>query len=266
MRRLSIAFLCFFCSIAARADAQPLVQGLDHIPIAVRDLERAGADFAALGFALKPGRPHDNGLRNLHAKFPDGTEIELITASRAADPLSSFYVDWLKAGDGPALLGLYAPDFDAIARRLRDMGIGFARRRDLIGFNDPSLRHVFFARRQKAPSDRPEHFAHANTAFGLRGLWLAGDLATPVLRDLPAGERTLRSPCAPFGSGLSTLRLPEGEIVLLPPAGGRSIVAATLVVGSLEAVRRLIPTAVTGCASDSLWVETHGLWLEFRQP
>ena len=35
--------------------AQLMVQGLDHIPIAVRDLEQAGADFEALGFVLKPG-------------------------------------------------------------------------------------------------------------------------------------------------------------------------------------------------------------------
>jgi len=67
---------------AGPAAPEPVVRGLDHVPLAVKDLEQAKADFEALGFALKPGRPHDNGLRNAHVKFPDGTEIELITADR----------------------------------------------------------------------------------------------------------------------------------------------------------------------------------------
>jgi glyoxalase-like protein len=82
------------------AVAEPLVRGLDHIPIVVRDLDRAAADFEALGFVLKPGRPHANGLHNVHAKFPDGTELELISPSTPTDDLSHRYVEWLRQGDG----------------------------------------------------------------------------------------------------------------------------------------------------------------------
>ena len=53
--------------------AAPIVAGLDHVPVAVRDLEAAAADYRRLGFVLKPGRPHANGIRNVHAKFADGT-------------------------------------------------------------------------------------------------------------------------------------------------------------------------------------------------
>ena len=69
----------------------PAITGLDHIPIAVRDLDRAAADYRALGFALKPGRPHDNGISNAHVKFPDGTELELITAPEAREGI----IRWL---------------------------------------------------------------------------------------------------------------------------------------------------------------------------
>ena len=41
----------------------PAVLGLDHVPIAVEDLERAAERYRALGFSLKPGRPH--GVRVL---------------------------------------------------------------------------------------------------------------------------------------------------------------------------------------------------------
>ena len=54
--------------------------------------------------------------------------------------------------------------------------------------------------------------------------------------------------------------------MLLPIAAqriaGRPIVAATVTVGNFEPIRRLGPRAVARC--DSLWVESHGLWLEFR--
>jgi len=224
--------------LASPASGQSLVQGLDHIPIAVRDLAQATADFEALGFVLKPGRPHANGLRNVHAKFPDGTEIELITASAPTDELSRRYVDWLKQGEGPVLLGLYAPD----------------------GTPSPPPAGIFFDRRQRSPTDRPAHFAHPNGARTLAAAWVAG--LDGVNQIVPGAWR-----CSPFGAPLGVLRLPEGEIVSLPPAAqrlpGRFVVGATVEVGSLNTVRPFVPRPFEGC-SDSLWVETHGLWLEFR--
>src|SRR4030095_13804928 len=110
LRRLSSIVLVLSATTAALRAQDAVVRGLDHIPLAVRDLEQSQADFEALGFVLKPGRPHANGLRNAHAKFPDGTEIELITAVSASDALSSDYVDWLKQGAAPAFRGFFALD------------------------------------------------------------------------------------------------------------------------------------------------------------
>ena len=57
----------------AAQNASPLVTGLDHVIILVNDLDAAASRYRAMGFALKPGRPHDIGrnkaagadLRNL---------------------------------------------------------------------------------------------------------------------------------------------------------------------------------------------------------
>ena len=253
--RFLFPFLALLLALswAASALAQPVVRGLDHIPVVVKDLERAGSDFEALGFVLKPGRPHANGLRNLHAKFADGTEIELITATAATDALSSSYVDWLKQGDGPVSVGLYRPGAPA-----------------------PSLPGIFFDRRQHSPSDRPEHFAHPNGATTLSAVWLAGSPAERQIIDLPAGAFVAEDACAPFGSSDRVLKMTEGDIVFLPASRqvipGRPIIAATVTVTSLAATRALLAAngtafrQVDGCTRKSLWVETHGLWLEFRQP
>ena len=53
--------------------------GIDHMPTVVADLEKASESYRRIGFSLKPGRAHDNGLRNNHTKFRDGSGIELVS-------------------------------------------------------------------------------------------------------------------------------------------------------------------------------------------
>jgi hypothetical protein len=251
MGRLFLAlFLTLWC--AASASAQQRVLGLDHIPVVVKDLARAKADFEKLGFVLKPGHPHDNGLRNEHVKFADGTEIELITATAATDALSAQYVDWLRDGDGPVSLGLYRP-----------------------GAPPAPPPGVFFAGRQRSPTDLPAHFDHPNGAVTLSGVWLAGSPAERKISGLP-GAKLVQTPfCAPFGFGSKTVQFKEGEVLLLPESAqivrGRPIVAATVTVNNLTTLQGVFAATKTrsrqavGCARKSLWVETHGLWLEFRE-
>jgi catechol 2,3-dioxygenase-like lactoylglutathione lyase family enzyme len=250
-RLLPILFLVFFCAMPAVAQ-QPVL-GLDHIPVVVKDLDRAKQDFMKLGFTLKPGRPHDNGLRNAHVKFADGTEIELITPTEASDELSTQYVDWLREGDGAVSLGLYRP-----------------------GQTPAPPPGVFFAGRQQSPTDLPEHFDHPNGAVTLSGVWLAGSPAEAKLSNLPGARAAQASFCAPFGYGTKIVQWKEGELYFLPESQqivpGRPIVAATVTVRSLAAVQGVFAATRTkarpaaGCARNSLWVETHGLWLEFIEP
>jgi hypothetical protein len=255
------------------------IRGLNHIPTAVRDLGRASADFTRLGFVLKPGRPHADGIRNAHVKFPNGGEIELITADKRVDALTGGYVDFLKHGEGPAYWGLYAPDEAALSAALRARGLTPDNPSGLIvASGRPGLDQLFFADRGPAPSDRPEHFAHPNSAYRLQAVWLAG--ASPQRRLLAslAGPPTTGPACAPFAARGDVLRLTEGEeIWFLPPLSGqrpeRTIVAATVLVRSLSTARAVLDRNAVRyrtrtCAPGSLWIgpaEAHGLWLELRQ-
>jgi hypothetical protein len=244
--------------VAAGAFGQPAptIRGLDHIPIAVLDLDAGAARFRALGFVLKPGRPHANGIRNVHAKFPDGTELELITAPEAVDDLTRKYRAHLSQGDGPAFLAFYTPDGPPVG---------------------PRPPYVFFGQRNASPTDRPEHFAHPNGAESFVAVWLAG-------ADLSAERTLLRSSGATFSTRrvfvpepvvAEIARLEEGEVVLLPSShqivGGRRIVGSTLGVRSLEAVRAAAGTVQLrrqAGAPASLFAPpdaANGLWLEFRE-
>lgn len=75
---MTARFAVLFLGMAALVSAQtaPQINGLDHINIAVVDLEAAAERYRDLGFSLKPGARHTNGIRNRHVKFPDGTELE----------------------------------------------------------------------------------------------------------------------------------------------------------------------------------------------
>ena len=257
------AVALFLATLVAWPQPGPAIEGLDHIPIAVSDLAAAAERYRALGFSLKPGRPHDNGITNQHVKFPDGTELELITAPEARDALTTKYRRHLASGDGPAFLAFFAPARERVPRQLH-----------------APLDYIFFGGRNASPTDRPEHFAHENTAESFIEVWLANDTLTrerELLEKLGATfvRRTVHVPDAMTAE---VARLKEGEVVFLP--GSRQIVKGRRIVGAAVRVRHLTRArqviekgAVRGVQSggrtgSSLFLPpgaTHGLWLELRE-
>jgi catechol 2,3-dioxygenase-like lactoylglutathione lyase family enzyme len=261
----------------AAQHAPPLVTGLDHIIILVNDLEAAATRYRAMGFALKPGRPHDNGIRNQHVKFEDGTELELLTAPEPKDQLTTQYRRYLAQGDGPAHLVLYAPDPDALAKRI--VGGEFGAERDgLITFPiGHRLRPIFFGGRNTSPTDRPEHFAHRNSAYSLTRAWLAVDHAAPELKLFTAvgGSVSAADVQVPEPARVRTVTFGADRVLLLPGSrqrlSGRPVVGASVVVKHLTSVRSELQASglnpVVGTASTIVLPPelTFGVWLEFRE-
>jgi catechol 2,3-dioxygenase-like lactoylglutathione lyase family enzyme len=265
---------------APRAEA-PSQVGLDHIPVAVRDLEAATATYRALGFALKPGRPHPNGIRNAHVKFLDGAGLELLTVSAAVDPLSAKYAAMIRDGEGPAFLSFHDRDMASLHAALRRGGYTY---RDADGLTDLRIRdldYLFWIGDNRSPSDRPEHFAHPNGATALGAVWIAtenGDALTRLLITL-GGRLERRRVFAPEAVDATVVTLAEGEVLILPARcqllPGRPVIGASFRAGDLSAVKRTLASAgITPWKAsrpdmtDRVVVEpahAHGLWLEFRR-
>lgn len=240
------------------ADETPLV-GIDHIPTAVRDLDVAAASYRALGFVLKPGHLHDDSIANLHAKYPDGTEIELITASQPKDALAAKYLRLLAAGEGPAFLALHCRDFERLPARLAERGIGFERG-PFFTLEDPRLDYLFFDSDNRSPTDRPEHFAHANGTTALIGVWLA-DAENPALIGLltALGAPPVRQAVhVPTPTSALVSKLENGEVILLPRS--YRLLPDRPIIGAVLAVKGAAGRAAEFVAPG----RTHGLWLEFR--
>jgi hypothetical protein len=256
-----------------------LILGMDHMPLAVRDLDSAKADFEKLGFVLKPGRQHDDGIRNAHVKFADGTEIELITAASPKDALATEYTDFLKAGDGPAFWSLYSPNLDALTARLAQLGLSPHNDGEIVTISQATLPHrLFFAARERSPTDKPAYFIHLNTAYSLAGVWLAGAAPEANLMQTLGATRTEGPVCAPFATRGVSLSLPEASVVFVTPTAARpssrSLLGATVLVRSLDTARALLRRnhvaflETAGCFHASLWItsqDAHNAWLELRQ-
>lgn len=254
-RVLIQALLLVLAALAgATAAAQPLAR-LDHVPVAVRDLDAAVANYRALGFAIKAGRPHANGVRNAHIKFRNGAGLELITAPAARDELSAHYAALLSQGEGPAFLTLHTSDEAAAAAALQAAGIAHRREATGIELTDPALAWVFFTGDNRSPTDRPEHFAHTNGACATREVWVAPDDAAPLARLLSALGATAvhETRTAPFAVSARVFELADASRVVMVPAQHQRL-----------AGRPVIGVALAACDGAAHWwppAQTHGLWL-----
>jgi len=252
---------------AEHVSIAPSIIGLDHLPTAVKNLDDATAAYRRLGFALKPGRLHENGIRNSHVKFEDGSGIELISPpGTPADDLSKHYLEFLKRGDGPASLGLHARNIEAAQRALRSAGFKY---------NDDSG-----ALDNRSPTDRPEHFAHANSSLAMTGVWLALDDAGRehlgrLLTSLGA-MRSTTNVLAPDSVGAEVFTVQNGRVVVLPSRlqlqEGRPIIGAEFRVHEVArtaCVRRMDELSPSASEAPGRCLvtpsEAHGLWLEFHE-
>jgi catechol 2,3-dioxygenase-like lactoylglutathione lyase family enzyme len=230
---------------------QPSI-ALDHVVLAVNDLEATVTRYRQFGFSLKPGQPHANGIRNQHVKFTNGTELELLTAATAADDLTTRYRRHLADGDGPAYLALF-PRPNAPAR-------------------SEAPNYIFFGQRNQSPTDRPEHFAHRNTADDLIAVWLAGsDFKQERALLVKFGASSQKGRLDALNETGEMLSVTEGVVYFLPERlrvhGARPIIGVTFHVRDLQAATRvfndagvqfralpgsvLLAPAVTG----GLWIE-----------
>jgi len=151
---------------------------LDHVIIAVEDLEQASHDFRGLGFNLKPGRKHKNGLVNAFIKFADNTEIELMSVQgKPGDSTAKSYARFLETAQGGAFIAFTGYDIQTLSKRLQALKIEHRVQRgrlwDYIVFpEDSGLAQVFFIKHQASVAVDPALYSHRNSASGIANVWL----------------------------------------------------------------------------------------------
>lgn len=232
--------------------------GIDHVVIAVNDLEEAAGTYRRLGFILKEGRLHANGLENRHVEFGDGTELELMSVSGTPrDDMASGYASFLRDGEGGAYLALEGVQ-EAVLSAAAEVGIAAeplnAGAFRYVTFSDPGLASLFFVEYDGPASDPDSTSLHENGAEGVGLVWLE---ASPELGELLSALGAVacgRSPL-PDGQLGSKHGVAGGAVVLAPPSRPRPRVIG-------------VELRSAGSWSDGVALQpprdTHGVWLGFR--
>ena len=269
----------------ARHDGTRLAMRVDHVPIAVRSLERAIRTYGdGLGFSIKPGRPHANSIDNAHLKFADGSALELITATEPRDELAARYLAFLARGEGGAFLALDAGRIGPVAEALRPLAQPFDTTigpyYESLTFTGPPLDYLFFILIHRRPPDLPGHLSHANTAVALHAVWVAG---TPLAEERELFERLGYEPrpalvSLPVDGAAHEIELVSGRLYLLEPPGGssgRSVVGATVEVADLDRALASFAPATAAAAAPGVDARgrfvrvpparAHGMWLELLE-
>src|ERR1051325_5063435 len=98
-----------------------MLLGVDHIVIAVRELDRAIEDYKHLGFTVVPGGRHPVGTYNGLIAFADGSYIELISFYR--DNPEHRWGEALKKGEGLIDFCMQTDDLLSDTEKFRRAGV-----------------------------------------------------------------------------------------------------------------------------------------------
>lgn len=209
---------------------------IDHIVIAVADLDAAIRDYTALGFTVLPGGEHPRGSRNALVVFEDGAYLEIIAFPR---PLPDYR--WWQVLDraGPGLVdyAVLPDDLDADLARVRAAGIVMDGPIDGGRLKPDGMRIAWRSARPPEPDIPflctyvtarnlrvPEGAArrHANGVTGVAGVTVAvQDLATSVgrYRALLGQEPVAVGGVPGLGFGLVQFRIGRQTLSLAEPRG-----------------------------------------------
>ncbi len=218
-------------------------RGIDHLVLAVRNLEKAAEFYESIGFTLTPRANHPFGTDNRLVQM-QGCFLELLSAERPAQifeatdtafSFPAFNRDFLEAREGMSMLVLESRDEDADRKAFLDGGLRvhdpftFSRQSKLpgggevtVGFSltfatDPKMPDMaFFTCRQWKPElfSKPEYQAHANGARAVAEVLLVADdpLAAAGFMSVLAGM-----PARECGPGEVCIETPRGRLTALTP-------------------------------------------------
>jgi hypothetical protein len=207
----------------AACRAEPGAPRLDHAIVVVRDLDSAAARFRPLGFRFKPGRLHPDSLLNLHIKFRDRTEVELMTlAGRPTSRMARGYAELLATGEKGVYVALWTDGLDPVNASAERMGLptrattlGAWQFLSFPGVGDAAA--IFFGAGGLPPNDPDSILAHENGAVSLAAAWIeAGPVVDELLTRL--GSRVCEPVALPDGRTGRRWTLAAGSLVIVRPA------------------------------------------------
>ncbi|GHE70763.1 VOC family protein [Roseivirga thermotolerans] len=210
---LFFAILWIACPILAVAQNLQI----DHVVYAYSNLDSAKNRFASMGFTLKPGKLHSNGLLNAHVKFENGSYVELMSLKgQPTDDVALKYKTLIEQHYTGAYLALTGPEHHKIVLALRQLNIEHEVTNGslwtYIAFPEYSpLSHIFFITYHHPNPATGEFTIHSNGFNGLKEVVIeGGELLVGLLHTLG-----LRNSLTEQESFLARFSTPTGAITIV---------------------------------------------------
>lgn len=284
---INIITICIFVILLSQSSSQEAYStkinykklSIDHVNIAVGDLSQAKIPYEKLGFTIKPGRIHNNSIDNLHMKFVNGTELELITANEPLDNLAAEYMNLIKQGDGGAFLALQSKSFissgsNVFQKKYPVRIIKSISTKSMVFDENHPLRPIWFIE-SRTFKDDPGFTTHDNSALKIIGVWLSNQIENEIIElftflnhpifttDLPI--RDSKKICLEAGT-IYLVNLPMNKI-------GRPIVGVTIEVDKISATKKFLKksvnfTEISNDSTSSIIISsdfTKNIFIEFRE-
>ncbi|MEQ9468184.1 MAG: VOC family protein [Ekhidna sp.] len=182
MNLISTLKTCFCLTIAISQSITTSGQELriDHVITVVPNLDEAIDEYGKMGFSVKKGRLHDNGLTNAHIKFQNQSSIELMSiVGEPKDEMARNYQSLLNAGIKGAYLALSGLSLDSIEVALIRLSVKYEISKDAswtyVTFPDESeYHHIFFIIYHSEHTSLENLFKHQNKVDGFENIKIEG--------------------------------------------------------------------------------------------
>lgn len=108
-----------------------MLTGIDHIVIAVKNLDAASEEFEAAGFTVTPGGSHEKaGTHNALIPFADGSYLELIAVEKPGLAKDHPWFKKMAGKEGFVTFAVAADPIEYEVERLQSLGISIPELRD----------------------------------------------------------------------------------------------------------------------------------------
>jgi len=224
-----------------------MVKGIDHVVIAVKDLDEATSSYTQLGFTAVPGGRHAGlGTSNALIAFADGAYIELIAFTPPVPPALNLWYSAIARGGGMVDFCAQTDDLvgdSALFRRAgATIGVPFSMERlrpdgyrvswMLATTEGASCGLMPFFIRDITPRDErlPRDRRHRNDVLGIRSLAIAisDHNAIANIYSNALGTPGVSIDRSDLGASGTSFMLGCHELHLLEPKGRTGVVAKHL--------------------------------------
>ena len=256
-----------------------MIQGIDHLVVVVKNLDKAAKDYEQLGFTVVPGGQHPVGSHNVLISFQDGSYLEIIAFYREA--IDHRWWDPLAKGERLVDFCFQTDDLSGDTKKLQNAGVAinnpvpWLRKRPdgfevkwLLSLATGSHRGVapFLIEDVTPRAERiPQQFLHQNKITGIEKVTVAvGELSTiekwynallgtsgQTISDASLGADGLRYQAGPHTLDFLTPRDPSSPLINWLREYGPSPYSAVLTNGA----HSLAPLDLRFTHGANLWVK-----------